>query len=113
MFVTKLSSGQKHSVMFCIKSNICMPICVPIWPCTAADWTNHLPWMMMGTCTAFLKDRDFSLAESVFSSQLVLPGQFVDTAESTLPSILEELQNTMAGPSLPQARHHILTTPTT
>ncbi len=75
-----------------------MQICMPIWPCTAADWIKHFPWMMMATCAAFLKDSVFSLAEAVFGSQLVLPGQFVDTAKSMLPSILEELQNAMGAP---------------
>ncbi len=45
----------------------------------------------LGICAAFPEYSDFSPAEAVFCSQLVLPSQYVDdTTESPLPSFLEE-----------------------
>jgi hypothetical protein len=65
----------------------------------AADWSDHLPQVMLGVCAAFRKNSEFSPAEAVFGSSLILPGQFVKTANSSSPSFLEELQNTIAGRS--------------
>ncbi len=61
----------------------------------AADWHCHLPWVMLGIRASFREDSDFSPAEAVFGSQLILPGQFINTTES--PSFLNDLQTTMTG----------------
>ncbi len=53
--------------------------------------------VMLGTRISFHMDSVFSPAEAVYDSQLVLTGQFVNTAESPSPSFLEELQTAMAG----------------
>jgi hypothetical protein len=45
----------------------------------------------VGVRAAFQEDREFSPAEAVFGTQLVLPGQFANNAESPSPSFLEEL----------------------
>jgi hypothetical protein len=52
---------------------------------------------MLGILAAFHEDSDLSPAESMFGSQLVLLGQFVDTAESSSSSFL--VQTAMAGRS--------------
>jgi hypothetical protein len=52
----------------------------------AATWHDHLPWEMLGVRATFREDSEFSRAEAVLRSQLVLLGQFVATAE--LPSFL-------------------------
>jgi hypothetical protein len=70
----------------------------------AADWHDHLPWVMLGFRASFRKDSEFSLAETVFGSQLILPGQFINTAES--PSFLIDLQTTMTGPPPPPLARH-------
>jgi transposase InsO family protein len=44
----------------------------------AADWHDHLLWVMLGIRASFREDSKFSPAEAVFSSKLVLPGQFVN-----------------------------------
>jgi hypothetical protein len=77
----------------------------------AADWHNHLPWVLLGIRTAFRKDREFSPAEAVNGSQLVLPGQFINTADSPSPSFLRELQTTMTGRPPPPARHNVALAP--
>jgi hypothetical protein len=71
----------------------------------ATDWHDHLPWVLLGIRTAFREDSEFSPAEVVYGSQLVLPGQFINTAESPSPSFLRELQTTMTGRPPPPARH--------
>ena len=54
-----------------------------------------LPWVMLGIRASFREDSEFSPAEAVFGSQLILPGHFINTAESPLPSFLSDLQPTM------------------
>ncbi len=66
----------------------------------AADWHDHLPWVLLGIRTAFREDSKFSPAEAVYGSQLVLPGQFINTVELPPPSFLRELQTT-----IPASRH--------
>jgi hypothetical protein len=68
---------------------------------------------MLAVQAAFHEDNDFSPAEALFCSQLVLPGRFVNTYESQSPSFLEELQTAMAGRSPPPTRHNSLLAPTT
>jgi hypothetical protein len=77
----------------------------------AADWHDHLPWVLLGNRTAFREDSEFSPAEVVYGSQLVLPGQFINTAESPSPSFLRELQTMMTGRPPPPARHNAALTP--
>jgi hypothetical protein len=57
---------------------------------------------MLGVRAIFRENSDLSPAEAVFGTQLVLPGQFIVTAES--PS-LEDLMTAMAG-HLPLPTHH-------
>jgi hypothetical protein len=77
----------------------------------AADWHDHLPWVLLGIRTAFREDSEFSPAEAVYGSQLVLPGQFINTAESPSPSFLRELQTTMTGRPPPPAPHNAAPAP--
>jgi hypothetical protein len=72
----------------------------------AADWHDHLPWVLLGIRTAFREDSEFSPAEAVYGSQLVLPGQFINTAESPSPFFLRELQTMMTSRPPPPARHN-------
>jgi hypothetical protein len=52
---------------------------------------------MLGIRASSREDCEFSPAEAVFGSQLILPGQFVNTANSPSPSFLSDLQTTMTG----------------
>jgi hypothetical protein len=72
----------------------------------AADWHDHLPWVMLGIRASFREDSKFSPAEAVFGSQLILPGQFINTAELPSPSFLSNLQTTMTGRPPPPMRHN-------
>jgi hypothetical protein len=72
----------------------------------AADCHDHLPWVLLGIRTAFREDSEFSPAEAVYGSQLVLAGQFINTAASLSPTFLRELQTTMTSRPPPPARHN-------
>jgi hypothetical protein len=78
-----------------------------------ADWHDHLSWVMLGIRASFREDSEFSPAEAVFGSQLILPGQFVNTAESLSPSFLSDLQTTMTGRPPPPTRHNSAPAPST
>jgi hypothetical protein len=62
---------------------------------------------------SFREDSEFSPAEAVFGSQLILLGQFINTAESPSSSFLSDLQTTMTGHPLPPARHNAAPAPST
>jgi hypothetical protein len=69
---------------------------------------------MLGIRVSFRDDSKFSPAEAVFGSQLILPGQFVNTAESLSPSFLKDLQTAMTGrPPPPPTRHNSASAPST
>jgi hypothetical protein len=78
----------------------------------ATDWHDHLPWVMLGIRASFREDSEFSPAEAVFGSQLILPGQFINNAESSSPSFLN-LQTTMTGRPPPPTRHNSAPAPST
>jgi transposase InsO family protein len=52
--------------------------------CAAANWVDHLPWVLLGLRAAVREDNSFTPAQAVFGSPLILPGQFLDSPE--LPS---------------------------
>ncbi len=78
----------------------------------AANGNDHLSWVMLSVRATFREDSEFSPAKAVFISQLVLPGQCVDTAESPSLCFLRDLQTTMAGCSPPPAWHNSALAPT-
>ena len=45
--------------------------------CTGADWTDRLPWVMLGLRTVPKLDMESSSAELVYGQALSVPGQFV------------------------------------
>jgi hypothetical protein len=62
---------------------------------------------------SFREDSEFSPAEAVFGSQLILPGRFVNTAKSPSPSFLSDLQTTMTSRPPPPTRHNSAPAPST
>jgi hypothetical protein len=82
-------------------------------PLVTSDWHDHLPWVMLGIRASFREDNEFFPAEAVFGSQLVLPGQFVDTAESPSPSFLNDLRTAMTSRPPPPTRHNSVPAPST
>jgi hypothetical protein len=61
--------------------------------------------------TACSEEADFSPAEAVFGSQLVLPGQFLSTPEPPSPNFLQDFQGVLAGRSPRQTSHHTTPSP--
>jgi hypothetical protein len=43
----------------------------------SADWAQHLPWVLLGLCTAPREESAVSSAELVYGAPLLLPGQFI------------------------------------
>ena len=79
---------------------------------TASDWFQNLPWVMLGIRAAWRDDAEFTPAESVFGSQPVLPGQFLNTPEAPAAPFLAEFQGLLAGRApLPTAHHSPPTAP--
>jgi hypothetical protein len=52
--------------------------------CAADNWTDHLPWVLLGFCSAASEDDNTTSTQAVFGSSLILPGQFLYSPE--LPS---------------------------
>jgi hypothetical protein len=74
---------------------------------------DHLPWVMLGIRASFREDSEFLPAEALFGSQLILPGQFINTAESPSLSFLNHLQTTMTGRPPPPTRYNSAPAPST
>ncbi len=49
--------------------------------CAAANWVDHLPWVLLGLRAAPREDDGSTPAQEVFSTPLILPGQFLDSPE--------------------------------
>jgi len=62
--------------------------------------------------TSCSEEADFSPAEAVFGSQLVLPGQFLSAPEPPSPNFLQDFQKVLAGRSPRQTSHHTTPAPT-
>jgi hypothetical protein len=69
-------------------------------------WTAHLPWVMLGTRSAWREGTSFSPAEAVYGAQQLLPGQYLTAEEDPSPSFLSDLQETLAGRTLLPTSHH-------
>jgi hypothetical protein len=68
---------------------------------------------MLGIRASFREDSKFSPAKVVFGSQLILPGQFVNSAGSLSPSFLSDLQTTMTSRPPPPTRQNSAPAPST
>jgi len=72
-----------------------------------ADWAAHLPWVMLSLRAAPREDDGRSPAESLYGSQLVLPGQFLDGVEPPLEPFLRSLEAATDSFVPAPARHNI------
>jgi hypothetical protein len=68
---------------------------------------------MLGIRASYREDNEFSPPEAVFCSQLILPGQLINTPESPSPSFLSDLQTTMICHPPPPTRHNSAPAPST
>jgi hypothetical protein len=98
--VGPLPPSCSHTYLFTIIDRTSRwPEAVPLPSITAADCPRALfaGWVSIFGVPATITFFKFSPAEAVFGSQLILPGQLVNTAESLSPSFLKDLQTAMTG----------------
>ena len=63
----------------------------------ASDWCSHLPWVLLGLCTAPREDSASSSAEAAYGSDLILPHQFLQSQDPPSNQFYEKLKNSMSG----------------
>ena len=78
-------------------------------PGTAANWIDHLPWVLLGLCSAAREDNNTSPAKAVFGSPLIFPGQIFNSPELPLEQFLEQFSRTLSAAKYPHTRHNTAT----
>jgi cleavage and polyadenylation specificity factor subunit 1 len=73
----------------------------------AADWADHLPWVLLALRAAPHEDSAASPAESVYGAQLVLPGEFLGTPEAPTEAFLERVRAAAAAVPVQPAQHKV------
>ena len=58
----------------------------------AAEWPQHLPWVLLGLRAAPKEDSRISSAELVYGAQLILPAQLTFDAELPVTEILDAIR---------------------
>jgi hypothetical protein len=74
--------------------------------CAAANWVDHLPWVLVGLRVAAREDDGSTPAQAVFSEQLILPGQFLDSPELPSKIFLEQFSKTLSAAEHTATRHN-------
>jgi transposase InsO family protein len=74
--------------------------------CTAANWVDHLPWVLLGLRAAAREDDGSTPAQEVFGSPLILPGQFLDSPEIPPKTFLEQFSKTLSAAEHSATRHN-------
>ena len=64
--------------------------------CAAADWADHLPWVMLGLRSAAREDTATSPSQAVFGSAVCLPGQFSPESELSVENFLKQMKMTLS-----------------
>ncbi len=69
----------------------------------AATWSEELPFVLLGLRAQPREDTGLSLAEAVFSAQIVLPNECLQNDELSIDTIVKKISITfhVAAPSLP------------
>jgi Integrase core domain len=60
-----------------------------------SQWSNHLPWVLLGLRVAPREDSGVSAAELVYGAPLTLPGPLLTAAELPPEFFLQQLQSTV------------------
>ena len=78
------------------------------------SWSEELPWVLLGLRSVPRDELGASVAELVYGTPLLLPGEFVaPSAEDTkpTPAILQQLRETIRKqPYIPATRHGVKAT---
>ncbi len=74
--------------------------------CAAANWVDHLPWVLLGLRAAAREVDGSTPAQAVFGSPLILPGQFLDSPELPFNIFLEQFSKTLSDAEHTATRHN-------
>ena len=69
------------------------------------DWVQHLPLVLQGLQTTAKKDSGYAPAEALFSTQLAVPGEFLDTPDLPSKDFLQKIDSAITGFSGPVPNH--------
>jgi hypothetical protein len=74
--------------------------------CAAANWVDHLPWVLLGLSAAPREDDGSTPTQEVFGMPLILPGQFLDSPEIPPKIFLEQFSKTLSAAEHSATRHN-------
>jgi len=74
--------------------------------CAAANWADHLPWVLMGLRPTPRETDSTTPAEAVYGSPLILPGQFLDSPELPPIDFLQQMSTTLNNTGTLTTRHN-------
>jgi hypothetical protein len=94
---------QSNGMVECFHRSLKDALCAH---CTAANWVDHLPWVLLGLRTATREDDGATPAQAGFGSPLILPGQFLDSPELPSKNFLEQFSKTLSAAEHPSTRHN-------
>ncbi len=78
--------------------------------CAAANWVDHLPWVLVGLLAAAREDDGTTPAQAVFGLPLILRGQILDSPELPSKDFLEQFSKTLSAAEHPSTRHNTAAT---
>jgi hypothetical protein len=74
--------------------------------CAAANWVDHLPWVLLGLRAAPREDDGSTPTQEVFGTPLILPGQFLDSPEIPPKVFLGQFSKTLSAAEHTATRHN-------
>jgi hypothetical protein len=74
--------------------------------CNAANWVDHLLWVLLGHRAAAREDDGSTPDQGVFGSPLILPGQFLDSPELPSKIFLEQFSRTLSAAKHTSTKHN-------
>jgi hypothetical protein len=77
--------------------------------CAAANWVDHLPWVLLGLHAAAREDDGTPPPQAVFGSPLILPGKFLDSPELPSKDFLEQFSKTLSATKPPSTGNNTAT----
>jgi hypothetical protein len=76
-----------------------------------SSWPEHLPWVLLGLRTAPKEDNGVSAAELVYRAVLVLPAEFLSTAEPLAAELLQKHQQVEIPATRPLSKAEVAAKP--
>ena len=75
-----------------------------------SDWFVHLPLVLLGLWSVPKEDTGFSVSKAVFSSPLIVPGEFLDSGQVPSSLFLQKIEKAVSGFAVPPP-HHVSPSP--